>query len=160
MRHRFSFWLRQRLAQLPLQLSVFNWPPLLSHALAFIVGTLVLQKGEAVLRLPAGKILVPVDKLGRLETDGKAWKEPQRLTLLAKKDDVFCRISDEDLLLWKAPGRSGSLYVQWPPAREGAIRLQQALQKKAVLSAEGSRFAFCGSDAKAGESKVGAVVYD
>lgn len=45
MLRRFTFWLRCTWQKLPVQLSLLGWPPLLSHSLAFIVGTLVLQRG-------------------------------------------------------------------------------------------------------------------
>lgn len=146
MLHRFTFWLRRTWQKLPVLLSLLGWPPLLSHSLAFIVGTLVLQRGEAGLRLPDGKIFIPVEKLGRLETDGKNWKETQTLTLLQRRGEDWCRSADEELKLWKAPGRGGKLYVLWPAAAQAAPRLQQALQKKSVLTADGKNFGFCGTE--------------
>lgn len=142
-----------------MQLVLLGWPPLLSHSLAFIVGTLVLQRGEAGIRLPGGRILIPVEKLGRLETDGKAWRETQKLTVLIRRGEDWCRTSDEELKLWKAPGRGGSLYVLWPAAAQSASRLQQALQKKAVLTGDGKSFAFCGADAAVPVPSSG-ILYD
>lgn len=146
MLHRFTFWLRCTWQKLPVQLSLLGWPPLLSHSLAFIVGTLVLQRGEAGLRLPEGKVFIPLEKLARLETDGKKWQEAQTLTLLQRRAEDWCRSGDEELKLWKAPGRGGKLYVLWPATAQSAPRLQQALQKKSALTAEGENFGFCGTE--------------
>ncbi len=143
MLHRFTFWLRRTWQKLPVQLSLLGWPPLLSHSLAFIVGTLVLQRGEAGLSVPNGKILIPVEKIGRLETH---WKETQKIMVLQRQGEGWCRSSDDEMKLWKAPGRSGDLYVLWPASAPSAPRLQQTLQKKAVLTADGKAFAFCGAE--------------
>jgi hypothetical protein len=148
MLHRFTFWLRRTWQKLPVQLSLLGWPPLLSHSLAFIVGTLVLQQGEAGLRVPDGRVLVPVDKLRRLDADGKPWKETQKIAVLQRRAEAWCRSADDELKLWKAPGRRGGLYLLWPSGANAAARLQQLLQKKSVLTAEGKDFAFCGAEAE------------
>jgi hypothetical protein len=109
--------------------------------------------------LPQGKVLVPVSKLGKLETDGKHWKETQIITVLQRRGDGWCRTSDDELKLWKAPGRGGDLFVLWPGAAAYATRLQQALQKKAVLTADGKNFAFCGSEADGSPMSSG-IQYD
>lgn len=159
MLHRFTFWLRLAWQKLPMQVSLLGWPPLLSHSLAFIVGTLVLQRGEAGLRLPPGKILLPVDKLGRLETDGKSWRETQTIIPLARQGEGWCRSSDMDLKLWRAPGRSGDLYLQWPGTAATAASLQGLLQKKIVLTSAGSSFAYC-SAATAPAAAAPGIHYD
>jgi hypothetical protein len=159
MLRRITFWLRCTWQKLPVQLSLLGWPPLLSHGLAFIVGTLVLQRGEAGISLPQGKLLVPVSKVGKLETDGKEWKQTQRITILQRRGEEWCRSSEEELKLWKAPGRGGDLYLLWPGAAAAAPRLQQVLQKKALLTADGKSFAYCGADKVEGTSAVG-VQYD
>jgi hypothetical protein len=142
-----------------MQLSLLGWPPLLSHSLAFIVGTLVLQRGEAGMSLPNGRILIPVAKVGRLETDSRHWKETQMITVLQRRGEAWCRSSDDDLKLWKAPGRNGDLYVLWPGGIALASRLQQVMQKKAVLTANGKDFAFCGNETDAPLPSSG-VQYD
>src|SRR6478736_5558166 len=156
MLHRCTLWLRRTWQKLPMQLSVLGWPPILSHSLAFIIGTLVLQRSDAALLLPAGKILVPVDKLGKLETEGKSWKEPQKLTVLVRQADQWCRTGDETLNLWKGPGRGADLYVVWPTAL--APRLQQTLQKKAVLTLDSKTFAFCGKATP--DAQPSGILYD
>lgn len=159
MLRRFTFWLRCTWQKLPVQLSLLGWPPLLSHSLAFIVGTLVLQRGEAGMSLPNGKVLVPVSKLGRLETDGKPWKGTEVITVLQRRGEEWCRATDDELKLWKAPGRSGDLYLLWPGAAASASRLQHVLQKKAVLTANGKDFGFCGSETDVPSMSPG-VQYD
>lgn len=146
MLRRFTFWLRCTWQKLPVQLSLLGWPPLLSHSLAFIVGTLVLQRGEAGLSVPSGKLLIPVSKVGKLETDGKPWKETQLVTLLQKRGEEWCRNTEDELKLWKAPGRGGDLYVLWPAGAGIGARLQQVMQKKTVFTANGKKFSFCGSE--------------
>jgi hypothetical protein len=96
--------------------------------------------------VPSGKVLIPVAKVGKLEADGKPWKETQLVTLLQKRGDEWCRITEDELKLWKAPGRSGDLYVLWPAGAGFASRLQQVLQKKTVFTADGTKFVFCGSE--------------
>ncbi len=159
MLRRFTFWLRCTWQKLPVQLSLLGWPPLLSHSLAFIVGTLVLQRGEAGLSLPGGKVLVPVAKVGRLETDGKPWKGIEGITVLQRRGDDWCRSTDDELKLWKAPGRMGELYLLWPGAAASASRLQLLMQKKAVLTADGKNFGFCGTGAERPSMTPG-VQYD
>ncbi len=156
---RFTFWLRCTWQKLPVQLSLLGWPPLLSHSLAFIVGTLVLQRGEAGLSVPGGKVLVPVAKVGRLETDGKPWKGIEGITVLQRRGDDWCRSTDDELKLWKAPGRMGELYLLWPGAAASASRLQLLLQKKAVLTADGKKFGFCGTGTDNPEKAPG-IQYD
>lgn len=159
MLRRFTFWLRCTWQKLPVQLSLLGWPPLLSHSLAFIVGTLVLQRGEAGMSVPSGKVLIPLAKVGKLETDGKPWKETQLVTLLHKRGEEWCRSAEDELKLWKAPGRGGDLYVLWPAGAAFAPRLQQVMQKKTVFTAEEKKFAFCGSEGEAPMTSSG-VQYD
>lgn len=159
MLRRFTFWLRCTWQKLPVQLSLLGWPPLLSHSLAFIVGTLVLQRGEAGMSVPSGKVLIPVGKVGKLETDGKPWKETQLVTLLQKRGEEWCRSTEDELKLWKAPGRGGDLYVLWPAGAPSGARLQQVMQKKAVFTANGKSFSFCGSEGSAPVMSSG-VQYD
>lgn len=159
MLYRFTFWLRRAWQRLPMQLSLLGWPPLLSHCLAFIVGTLVLQRSEGSLRLPVGKIMIPVEKLGRLETDGKSWKQTERITQLLRKAEGWCRSSAEELKLWQGPGRGAGLYLLWPASASSAAGLQQLLQKKIVLTARGSSFAYCGSEPDS-PAAAGGIHYD
>ena len=159
MLRRFTFWLRCTWQKLPVLLSVLGWPPLLSHSLAFIVGTLVLQRGEAGMSVPSGKVLIPVAKVGKLETDGKPWKETQVVTVLQKRGEDWCRSADDELKLWKAPGRVGDLYVLWPAAGALGARLQQVMQKKAVFTPNGTKFGFCGSEGETAVMSSG-VQYD
>jgi hypothetical protein len=141
------------------QLSLLGWPPLLSHSLAFIVGTLVLQRGEAGMSVPNGKVLIPAAKVGKLEVDGKPWKETNLVTLLQKRGEEWCRTAEDELKLWKAPGRGGDLYVLWPAGAAFGSKLQQVMQKKTVFTADGKKFAFCGSE-EGGSMISSGVQYD
>ena len=161
MLHRCTLWLRRRWDQLPMQLSLLGWPPLLSHGLAFILGTLMLRSGADTLMIPPGKILVPLDKLVQVEAETKALDRQQKLKLVARRGEQWCRGVDEDISLWKPPGRSATTYVLWPSAVAWAPRLEQALQKKLALTTTSAKFAFCGPEnaAKASLNPSG-IFYD
>lgn len=109
--------------------------------------------------MPSGKVLIPVAKVGRLETDGKPWKETQLVTVLQKKGEEWCRSGEDALKLWRAPGRGGDLYVLWPAGAAFGARLQLVMQKKAVFTGDGKKFAFCGSEGDGPVTSSG-VQYD
>ena len=157
MLYRIKIWVRRTASKLPMQLSILGWPPLLSHGLALVIGTLILQKGESGIQLPAGRILVPTNKLVQLDKDPKPWRSTQKLTVLLQQGEAWCRTSDDFIKLWKAPGRHGDLYAQWPGANSS--RLNQALQKKAAFTTDQQDFPICGASERASPS-ASAVHYD
>lgn len=161
MLRRFTIRLRTFWDKLPMQLSIFSWPPLLSHCLAFILGTLVLRSGSSAAPMPTGKILIPIDKLARLEMDVQSFQTKQKWKIVARKGEQWCRLSDDGVALWKAPGKSAGTYVQWPASALWTDRLQPALQKKYALTTETSKLAFCGVEKKPTHAPdFSGIIYD
>ncbi len=161
MLRRFTFRLRTFWDKLPMQLSIFSWPPLLSHCLAFILGTLALRSGSSAAPLPTGKILIPIDKLARIEADTQSFSSTQKWKIVGRQGEQWCRMGDDTITLWKAPGKSGGTYVQWPASSVWIDRLPHALQKKYALSTQTSKLVFCGSDRKQPHSPdYSGIVYD
>ena len=161
MLHRFSLWLRRCWNKLPMQLSLLGWPPLLSHGLAFILGTLLVRSSGQVIAIPTGKIMIPLSRMHRVAVDGKPLQPQQKLKILNRRGELWCRTVEDELGLWRAPGKNGETYVLWPTALVWASRLEDALQKKLALTTDSEKFGFCGgkSSVQAHPSPSG-ITYD
>jgi len=144
-----------------MQLSLLGWPPLLSHGLAFILGTLLVRSSGQVIAIPTGKIMIPLSRMHRVAVDGKPLQPQQKLKILNRRGELWCRTVEDELGLWRAPGKNGETYVLWPTALVWASRLEDALQKKLALTTDSEKFGFCGgkSSVQAHPSPSG-ITYD
>lgn len=161
MLHRFKLWLRRTWDKLPVLLSLVGWPPLLSHGLAFIMGTLMLRPAHGPQVPPVARILIPLDKLARVENESKVWQPEQKFSLLQRFEQSWCRTAANPIATWSPSGKQGQAYLLWPSSAEGASRLGPLLQKKIALTLEPDHFAFCSSKKPQSSAEYSAgVSYD
>lgn len=161
MLHRYKLWLCRTWDKLPVLLSLAGWPPLLSHGLAFIIGTLLLRPAGPTRQVPAAKILIPLDRLARIDKDVKTKSIEPTFTLLQKQNVGWCRMTMDPLAQWTLSTKAGGAFLLWPASPAAASKLEQLLLKKIVITSEPHNFIFCQAQkANSEKEHVSGVSYD
>lgn len=141
--------LRDGWKQLALQLSWNHLPPLTTHVLAFLLGTLFLRSAPGSVQAVPQQVLFPIEALLKKGSQSEL-VNPSRSYFLARKGSAKpCLRWDQPLRIWAAARNQRYLAL---PARKNAEPLLRALlaEEELVLIDSEKTLEPCGAVSKVG----------
>ncbi len=121
---------------LSLQLSWKQLPPLTSHSIAFLAGTLLLRPQpnvDSAFPQKGTKLLVPAERiLARSKLKFDLFKSPL-FTLVRSEGQGGCRLSPEDYKIWASPGVKPQYFLQIPHEKAAIGVLRVLLEDKQLI---------------------------
>ncbi len=125
-RSRISHW-----SNYGLRLKLHDYPPLMTHGLAVLAGTLLVH-GQSVEPSPLPKhLLYPFDKLPPFQEEG--WERgPISLMLTKRQGESRCRWSMGPMRMWTVPGGKKQRFLQLE-LTPGNLKFLESLSKERDL---------------------------
>ncbi len=125
---RSSIRLQQAFQALAVRCQVLDWPPVLSHSLFLILGTLFHPAPSGLVKIPDRHIVFPLSEERLAAKLLKPRQDDPQLMLLATRGAQSCRLDFPPLKFWKVPASKHTLALLIPLRLLKSTMLRELVQ--------------------------------